>query len=232
VLHSGSRGPGNRIGTDFTRLARDLCRQWFVSLPDPDLAYLPEGTEVFHDYLQAVRWAQGVAGINRELMMTSVLACLPFHGGSTPLMEQQGRMPEPPIDCAHNYVEMESHQGKNMLVTRKGAIRARLGDMGIIPGSMGARSFIVRGLGNSNSLQSCSHGAGRAMSRTEALRRFTVADHEAATRGIVCAKDEGVLDETPGAYKDIDAVMRAQHDLVEIVHTLRQIVVVKGGKDC
>ena len=135
------------------------------------------------------------------------------------------------FDCRHNYVEMENHSGRNMLVTRKGAVRARKGDWGIIPGSMGARSFIVKGLGNPDSLQSCSHGAGRAMSRTEAKKRFTVADHVAATQGIECAKDESVLDETPGAYKDIEAVMHAQRDLVEIVHTLHQVVCVKGGKD-
>ena len=230
VIHSGSRGVGNRIGTDFTRLARELARQWFIDLPDPDLSYLPEGTEAFNDYYCAVKWAQHFARINRQMMLLRVLSILPF-GDSTPMMEQSGRDPEEYIDCFHNYVDLENHQGKNMLVTRKGAIRAREGDLGIIPGSMGARSFIVRGLGSPDSLQSCSHGAGRAMSRTDALKRFTVADHVAATQGIECAKNESVLDETPGSYKDIDAVMHAQRDLAAIVHTLHQVVCVKGGKD-
>jgi Uncharacterized conserved protein len=231
VIHSGSRGPGNRIGTDFTRLAREQAKRWFIELLDPDLAYFPEGTEVFDDYLRAVKWAQEYASFNRKVMMSRVLEPLIVMGLSPDLPVVPDPVEDLCIDCRHNYVEMENHHGKNMLVTRKGAVRARKGDWGIIPGSMGARSFIVKGLGNPDSLQSCSHGAGRAMSRTEAKKRFTVADHVAATQGIECAKDESVLDETPGAYKDIEAVMHAQRDLVEIVHTLHQVVCVKGGKD-
>ena len=233
VIHSGSRGPGNRIGTDFTRLAREQARRWFIELSDPDLAYFPEGTELFDDYLEAVRWAQKFALLNREIMVSRVLGELISTGLSPGLPVDYDPMSSESlnVDCRHNYVEMENHHGRNMLVTRKGAVRARRGDWGIIPGSMGARSFIVKGLGSPDSLQSCSHGAGRAMSRTEAKKRFTVADHVAATQGIACAKDDSVLDETPGSYKDIDAVMHAQRDLVEIVHTLHQVVCVKGGKD-
>ena len=233
VIHSGSRGPGNRIGTDFTRLAREQARRWFIELSDPDLAYFPEGTELFDDYLEAVRWAQKFALLNREIMVSRVLGELISTGLSPGLPVDYDPMSSESlnVDCRHNYVEMENHHGRNMLVTRKGAVRARKGDWGIIPGSMGARSFIVKGLGSPDSLQSCSHGAGRSMSRTEARKRFTVADHAAATQGIACAKDDSVLDETPGSYKDIDAVMHAQRDLVEIVHTLHQVVCVKGGKD-
>ena len=233
VIHSGSRGPGNRIGTDFTRLAREQARRWFIELSDPDLAYFPEGTELFDDYLEAVRWAQKFALLNREIMVSRVLGELISTGLSPGLPVDYDPMSSESlnVDCRHNYVEMENHHGRNMLVTRKGAVRARKGDWGIIPGSMGARSFIVKGLGSPDSLQSCSHGAGRAMSRTEARKRFTVADHVEATQGIACAKDDSVLDETPGSYKDIDAVMHAQRDLVEIVHTLHQVVCVKGGKD-
>ena len=233
VIHSGSRGPGNRIGTDFTRLAREENRRWFIKLSDPDLAYLAEGNEFFADYLEAVDWAQRYAQCSRTIMATLVRGVLVDLGltPGLPVDFDPFAAESLSFDCRHNYVEKESHSGRNMLVTRKGAIRARKGDWGIIPGSMGARSFIVRGLGNPDSLQSCSHGAGRAMSRMEARRRFTVADHVAATQGIECAKDDSVLDETPGAYKDIDAVMHAQRDLVEIVHTLHQVVCVKGGKD-
>ena len=233
VIHSGSRGPGNRIGTDFTRLALEENRRWFIKLSDPDLAYLADGNEFFADYLLAVDWAQRYAQCNRKIMLSLVMGAVIDMGLSPgfPVDFDPSAAESLSFDCRHNYVERENPYGRNMLVTRKGAVRARKGDWGIIPGSMGARSFIVRGLGNPDSLQSCSHGAGRAMSRTEARRRFTVADHVAATQGIECAKDEGVLDETPGAYKDIDAVMHAQRDLVEIVHTLHQVVCVKGGKD-
>ena len=231
VIHSGSRGPGNRIGTDFTRLARDLNKKWFIKLPNPDLAYLPAGTKEFDDYLRAVKWAQKFASLNREAMMTLILDILREYDLSPRL--SVGFDPEAAetrnIDCRHNYVDMENHHGKNVLVTRKGVIRARKGDYGVIPGSMGAKTFIVKGKGSEDSLQSCSHGAGRQMSRTEAKRRFTVTDLAEATKGIECAKDESVLEEAPGAYKDIDAVMHAQRDLVEVVHTLHQIVCVKGS---
>jgi tRNA-splicing ligase RtcB (3'-phosphate/5'-hydroxy nucleic acid ligase) len=221
MLHSGSRGVGNRIGSYFIELAKEDMRRWFINLPDADLAYLPEGTQHFDDYVQAVHWAQEYARINRELMMAGVLASM---RGALPAFEARLEA----VNCHHNYVAVEHHFGENVFVTRKGAVRARRGDLGIIPGSMGARSYIVRGLGNDDSFHSCSHGAGRAMSRTEARRRFSVADHQAATTGIECRKDEDVIDETPMAYKQIEAVMHAQRDLVEIVHTLRQVVCVKG----
>jgi tRNA-splicing ligase RtcB len=223
MLHSGSRGVGNRIGSYFTDLARQDMRQWMVKLPDPDLAYFPEGTEHFKDYVSAVRWAQDYALLNRQLMMASMIAAIRASG-----LVPEFTAPVLEVSCHHNYVAWENHFGQNVMVTRKGAVRAREGDMGIIPGSMGAQSFIVCGKGNKESFTSCSHGAGRAMSRAEAKRRFSVADHEAATAGVECRKDAGVIDETPGAYKPIGAVMEAQKDLVEVVHTLRQIVCVKG----
>jgi tRNA-splicing ligase RtcB len=223
VLHSGSRGVGNRIGTYFIEVAKADMRRWFVNLPDEDLAYLPEGTEHFDEYVEAVHWAQEYARLNRELMMAALIEGMRA-SGKVPAFEARLEA----VNCHHNYVERESHFGENVLVTRKGAVRARRGDLGIIPGSMGARSYIVRGLGNDASFHSCSHGAGRAMSRNEARRRFTVADHVAATAGIECRKDADVIDETPMAYKSIDQVMEAQRDLVEVIHTLRQVVCVKG----
>jgi tRNA-splicing ligase RtcB len=196
-------------------------RRHIKNLPDHDLAYLNEGTSHFADYVQAVEWAQKYAMTNRELMMDAVVAAAraelpPFSLG------------ELAVNCHHNYVAREHHFGKDVYVTRKGAVRARLGDLGIIPGSMGARSFIVRGKGNPESFMSCSHGAGRTMSRGEAKRRFSVEDHVKATEGIECKKDASVIDETPMAYKPIDKVMTAQEDLVEVVHELRQVVCVKG----
>jgi tRNA-splicing ligase RtcB len=223
MLHSGSRGVGNRIGTFFISLAKQDMRKWVINLPDEDLAYLPEGTDHFRDYCFAVEWAQDYAMANRELMMAAVLGAV-RESGDVPAFDTGLDA----VDCHHNYVAWESHYGENVMVTRKGAVRARRGDLGIIPGSMGTRSYIVRGKGNDESFHSCSHGAGRAMSRGEAKRRFTVADHVAATAGVECRKDAGVIDETPGAYKPIDAVMAAQSDLVEVVHTLRQVVCVKG----
>lgn len=222
MLHSGSRGIGNRIGTYFIDLAKQEMRKWFVNLPDQDLAYLPQGSTHFKDYCDAVSWAQGYALLNRELMMREVTAALAETVGKPFVADTIA------VNCHHNYVAWERHFGENVIVTRKGAVRAQEGDLGIIPGSMGARSYIVRGKGNREAFHSCSHGAGRAMSRGEAKRRFTLADHEAATAGVECRKDADVLDETPGAYKPIDAVMAAQSDLVEIVHTLRQVVCVKG----
>lgn len=222
MLHSGSRGIGNRIGTHFIELAKKDMQRWFINLPDQDLAYFPQGSEMYGDYRQAVHWAQGFARINRELMMAAAVEAL------------AEAVPKPfacdceAVNCHHNYVNEERHFGENVLVTRKGAVKADTGDLGIIPGSMGAKSFIVRGKGNRDSFHSCSHGAGRSMSRTEARRRFTVEDHIKATEGVECRKDEEVIDETPAAYKDIDAVMAAQSDLVEVVHTLRQVVCVKG----
>jgi len=226
MLHSGSRGVGNRIGTYFIELAKRDMRKWMRNLPDVNLSYLKEGTESFDDYVQAVQWAQDFAMTNRRLMMDNLIQAI-RDSGEVPSFETTQEV----INCHHNYVTVESHYGEEVWVTRKGAVRARTGDMGIIPGSMGARSYIVRGKGNPESFQSCSHGAGRAMSRTAAKRRFTIADHEQATKGVECRKDKEVLDETPGAYKPIDAVMQvmqAQEDLVDIVHTLRQVVCVKG----
>lgn len=224
MLHSGSRGAGNRIGTYFIEKAKEEMRRWFINLPDQSLAYIPEGSDLFDDYWQALSWAQGFARVNRECMMERVLQTL---RDAIPI-DASVTMTEMAVNCHHNYVSRENHFGANVLITRKGAVRARKGDLGIIPGSMGARSYIVRGLGNPDSFHSCSHGAGRRMSRTEARKRFTVEDHIAATKGVECRKDDGVIDETPAAYKDIDAVMDAQKDLVEVVHTLRQVVCVKG----
>ena len=221
MLHSGSRGVGNRIGSYFINLAKQDMRQHAKNLPDQDLAYLREGTSHFDDYVQAVEWAQRYAMTNRKLMMDAVIAAAkkelpPFSLGGHA------------VNCHHNYVAREHHFGQDVFVTRKGAVRAQLGDLGIIPGSMGARSFIVRGKGNRDSFMSCSHGAGRVMSRSEAKLRFTVEDHVKATEGIECRKDVHVIDETPMAYKPIDKVMEAQSDLVDIVHELRQVVCVKG----
>jgi tRNA-splicing ligase RtcB len=223
MLHSGSRGVGNRIGSFFIELAKQDMRRWFVNLPDKDLAYFPEGSEHFGEYFRAVGWAQDFAATNREIMMRHLIAALRNVSGLPPFEAHLEA-----VNCHHNYVASETHFGERVLVTRKGAVRAGRGELGIIPGSMGARSYIVRGKGNPDSFESCSHGAGRTMSRTEAKRRFTVADHAAATAGIECRKDAGVIDETPMAYKPIDAVMAAQDDLVEVVHTLRQVVCVKG----
>ena len=222
MLHSGSRGVGNAIGTYFIEKAREDMRRWFINLPDQDLAYFPEGTVHFDDYIEAVDWAQHFAMANRQVMMDHAIAA------ARKIIEKPFEAQLEAVNCHHNYVAREHHFGKNVLVTRKGAVRAAEGVMGIIPGSMGAKSFIVRGRGNVESFCSCSHGAGRLMSRAEARRRFTVADHVADTATVECRKDEAVLDETPRAYKDIDAVMTAQRDLVEIVHTLRQVVCVKG----
>jgi tRNA-splicing ligase RtcB len=222
MLHSGSRGIGNQVGQRYIELAKAEMQRWHIHLPDADLAYLPEGSQYFDDYIAAVSWAQDYAKLNRSLMMEATLAA--FAKG---IGRHVGVTAEA-VNCHHNYVERENHFGANVWVTRKGAVRARETDLGIIPGSMGAKSFIVRGKGNPESFCSCSHGAGRAMSRAEAKRRFTLEDHAAATAGVECRKDESVLDETPAAYKSIDAVMAAQADLVEIVHTLRQVVCVKG----
>jgi tRNA-splicing ligase RtcB len=223
MLHSGSRGVGNRIGTYFIELAKEEMKKWYINLEDTNLAYLPEGSTYFTDYVTALNWAQRYAKINRELMMQSVLKTIKKIKG-IPHFE----VSDVAVDCHHNYVELENHFGKNVYVTRKGAIRARKSDLGIIPGSMGAKSFIVRGLGNKESFCSASHGAGRKMSRTQATQTFSVQDHVAATTGVECRKDSSVIDETPRAYKDIEAVMAAQSDLVEVLYTLKQVLCVKG----
>jgi tRNA-splicing ligase RtcB len=223
MLHSGSRGVGNRIGSFFISLAqRDLERQG-VRAPDRDLGYFREGSEYYDDYLFAVAWAQDFARENRNLMMESLLR----------RVRASGELPEfrtdlEAVNCHHNYIALENHYGRDVMVTRKGAVRAGAGELGIIPGSMGARSYIVRGKGNAESFCSCSHGAGRVMSRTQAKKQFSIEDHIKATEGVECRKDEAVIDETPAAYKDIDAVMAAQSDLVEVVHTLKQVLCVKG----
>ena len=222
MLHSGSRGVGNAIGSYFIELAKEDMRKWFINLPDQDLAYFPEGTDHFDDYVEAVGWAQDFAALNRRMMMANVIRALRSRIAKPFEAELEA------INCHHNYVQREHHFGENVLVTRKGAVRAAEGMMGIIPGSMGAKSFIVRGLGNKEAFESCSHGAGRVMSRTEAKRVVSLADHIADTAGVACRKDESVIDESPRAYKPIEAVMAAQSDLVEIVHTLKQIVCVKG----
>lgn len=222
MLHSGSRGIGNMIGTHYIAKAKRQMEQFFITLPDDDLAYFPEETEDFDDYMSAVGWAQNYALENRRIMMKEVIEAM------------RGMMPEftitqEAINCHHNYVEKENHFGRNMWVTRKGAIRAREGDLGIIPGSMGQRSYIVRGKGNLQSYCSCSHGAGRVMSRAEAKRRFSITDLIAQTEGVECRKDESVIDEIPASYKNIDQVMANQTDLVEVVHTLKQVLCVKGN---
>jgi tRNA-splicing ligase RtcB len=197
-------------------------RQHLVNLPDRDLAYIEEGSVHFDDYLEAVDWAQTYARCNRTAMMASLIAV------TRRVITRPFTVNVEAVNCHHNYVQKETHFGFEIFVTRKGAVSARRGELGIIPGSMGARSYIVRGLGNEESFCSCSHGAGRTMSRNEARRRFTVADQERATAHVECRKDREVIDEIPMAYKDIDAVMHAQRSLVEVVHTLRQVVCVKG----
>lgn len=225
VLHSGSRGPGNKIGTYFTNLAKERCRMWYVELPHEDLAYFPIGTDEFVQYMAAVKWAQQFAYLNRQIMLARVKQVLDR------LLCNEELTWEREINCHHNYVAWEKHFGRNIMVTRKGAVRAQVGDLGFIPGSMGTRSYVVEGLGNRESFNSCSHGAGRVMSRTAARNTFTIQDHIRDTDGVECDKTEGVLDETPKAYKDIDAVMAAQVDLVKPIHTLKQVVCCKGLSD-
>ena len=222
MLHSGSRGIGNAIGMYFIEKAKEDMRRWFINLPDADLAYLPEGSPLFDDYWLAVGWAQNFAATNRDRMMGAALGAVSAALGRPVTADTTA------INCHHNYVSREHHFGNNVLVTRKGAVRAREGDLGIIPGSMGVRSYIVRGKGNAESFHSCSHGAGRRMSRGEAKRRFTLDDHIKATEGVECRKDIEVIDETPGAYKDVEAVIAAQADLIEVVAVLKQVCCVKG----
>jgi len=222
MLHSGSRGVGNRIGCHFIELAKQEMERWFIHLPDRDLAYLSEGSTHFKDYIEAVGWAQSFARINREVMMDAVLGAL------SGVLQRPLDTRVKAVNCHHNYVAKEHHYGEDVWLTRKGAVRAGVGDWGIIPGSMGARSYIVKGLGSEEAFCSCSHGAGRVMSRTQAKKTVSLATHQAATAHVECRQDADVIDETPSAYKDIDAVMAAQQDLVEIMHTLSQVVCVKG----
>lgn len=222
MLHSGSRGVGNFIGTMFIELAKQDAMRHQANLPDRDLAYFEEGSRHFGDYVRAVGWAQKFAALNRELMMKRVIEA------AKTVIHKNFQSHIEAVNCHHNYVQKETHFGQEVWLTRKGAVSAKAGQLGIIPGSMGARSYIVRGKGHADSFESCSHGAGRVMSRGEAKRLFTLADHRAATEGVECRKDKDVIDETPAAYKNIDAVMAAQHELVDVVHTLKQVVCVKG----
>ncbi len=221
MLHSGSRGIGNALADYFIQIARKEMERWMIALPDRDLAYLPEGSEYFDDYIAAVHWAQEYAMANRQAMLDLVLAGVARHLPPFTVTTEV-------VNCHHNYVAKEHHYGADVWLTRKGAIRAREGDLGIVPGSMGTRSYIVRGKGNPESFCSSAHGAGRRMSRTEAERRFSAADLGEQTAGVICRKDAGVVDEIPAAYKDIDTVMANQSDLTEILHTLKQVVCVKG----
>jgi tRNA-splicing ligase RtcB len=221
MLHSGSRGTGNVIGRYFIEAARKDMQRHQQQLPDRDLAYFSAGSSLFDDYVEAVDWAQDYALTNRREMMRLVVEVLQAHLPPFKLSDEA-------INCHHNYVQQETHFGEKLFITRKGAISAQLGELGIIPGSMGAKSFIVRGLGNPESFCSCSHGAGRRMSRSEAKRRFDQFDLREQTAGVECRKDGGVVDEIPAAYKDIDTVMAQQTDLVEIVHTLKQVMCIKG----
>lgn len=223
MLHSGSRGAGNRIGMYFIEKAKEEMERYHVAdyLPDKDLSYLVEHTEIFDDYVSAVHWAQDFALENRKAMMEATLSAMHEHLPGFSVTDMA-------VNCHHNYVSRENHFGKNVWVTRKGAVRAREGDLGIIPGSMGTGSFIVSGKGNPDSFCSCSHGAGRAMSRGEAKKRISLEEHAKAMDGIEARLDADVLDESPAAYKDINAVMAAQSDLVEIKHHLHQVLNVKG----
>ncbi len=223
MLHSGSRGIGNRIGTYFIEIAKKdmLVNHPGVELPDSDLSYLKEGTGYFNNYVRCVGWAQRFAKLNRELMMESTIRALKEHTKPFKILDKA-------INCHHNYVQKEFHFGKDVWLTRKGAVCAEKGTLGIIPGSMGAKSFIVQGKGNSDSFNSCSHGAGRSISRNQAKKKFTIENHIAATEGVECRKDIDVIDETPACYKDIDLVMKAQEDLVEVVHILKQVLCIKG----
>lgn len=223
MLHSGSRGIGNKIGTYFIDLAKKEMKRWFIETPNIDLAFLPDGSEHFSNYIFAAEWAQKFAAENRLQMLNQAIEALKNSSG-IPKFELTDDL----IQCHHNYISREFHFGRNIYVTRKGAISARKGQLGLIPGSMGAKSYIVRGLGNEESFMSASHGAGRKMSRTKAKETFTLEDHIKATEGVECRKDEGVLDETPLAYKNIDDVMNAQQDLVEPVNVLKQILCIKG----
>jgi tRNA-splicing ligase RtcB (3'-phosphate/5'-hydroxy nucleic acid ligase) len=222
MLHSGSRGVGHAIGTKFVELAKEDALRQRGDLPDGDLPYLEEGSRYFGDYVRAVGWAQKFAHANRELMMRRVIEAIRKVVGRDFDSHIEA------VNCHHNYVQREAHFGEDVFVTRKGAVSAKAGELGIIPGSMGTRSYIVRGRGNPDSFESCSHGAGRQISRDDAKRRFTIADHVSATQGVECRKDASMLDEIPMAYKDIEAVMHAQRDLVEVVHVLKQVVCVKG----
>jgi len=222
MLHSGSRNIGNTIGETAITTARELALQADIRLPDRDLAWLAEETPEFEEYVEGLLWAQEYAALNRDVMLHNVLHALEGSLGRAVACGEQA------VNCHHNYASLEEHFGRRMWITRKGAVSARAGELGIIPGSMGARSYIVRGKGNAAAYCSCSHGAGRRLSRGAAKRAYNVHDLRRETAGVECRKDSGVIDEIPGAYKDIDAVMAAQTELVEIVAVLKQVVCVKG----
>lgn len=222
MLHSGSRGIGNAIGQYFINKAKEEMGRFFIHLPDQDLAYLPEGSQYYNDYIEAVSWAQRFAALSRSIMLHATLGAIHQTLGLPIETDMEA------INCHHNYVSEERHFGNNVIVTRKGAVAAHEGTLGIIPGSMGAKSFIVRGKGQRESFCSCSHGAGRVMSRTQAAKTFTLEDHIRDTAGVECRKDVEVIDETPKAYKNIEDVMAAQAELVDVVHTLKQVLCVKG----
>jgi tRNA-splicing ligase RtcB len=221
MLHSGSRGIGNMIGSHYIYIAKKEMERMFIHLPDKDLAYLVEGDSNFKDYVEAVKWAQDYALENRRLMMRTILEILKIIFPPFKIIDEGA-------NCHHNYIDIENHFNNNVYITRKGAIRAREGDIGIIPGSMGDKSYIVKGKGNKESFCSCSHGAGRRLSRHSAKEQFTIKDLIEQTQGIECKKDESVLDEIPKAYKPIDEVMENQSDLVEVLFTLKQVLNVKG----
>lgn len=220
MLHSGSRGIGNILAKYHINVASEIARKYKIPLPNKDLAYLAKGTSEYDEYMRDLNWAQKYAWKNREVMMERVFEVL---RNNFETVTSSGE-----VHCHHNFADMENHSGKNYLVTRKGAVRVRKGEYGIIPGSMGAKSYIVKGTGNSESFNSCSHGAGRAMGRKEAKRRFTLEEFKSQTEGIECKKDSSVIDEIPSAYKDIDTVMENQKDLVEPVHELKQFICIKG----
>ena len=222
MIHSGSRGIGNLIGRTFIEKAQNDMKRYFINLPNKDMAYLPEGSVHFIDYVKAVNWAQNFAAQNRVVMMRNLIEAVK----ATLKVEFESQVQA--INCHHNYVSFETHFGKKVIITRKGAVCAKDGALGIIPGSMGAKSFIVRGLGNPDSFHSCSHGAGRVMSRTDAKKLISEEEHKKSLEGVECNNSTDTLDESPSAYKDIDAVMDAQKDLVEILHTLKQILCIKG----
>jgi tRNA-splicing ligase RtcB len=225
MIHSGSRGIGSRFGSHFMRQAKDWCNRWFVKLPNPDLAYLVEGTQEFNNYLKAVNFCQRFAWISRELMLKAVAE--EIHN----LLPSSFELTDERVHCHHNYVVKEKHFGKDVWVTRKGAVRAGEGDYGLIPGSMGAKSFVVKGKGSKDSFESCSHGAGRLMGRNEAKKQISMEQHKRSLAGIECDADGSTLDESPAAYKPIELVMEAQKDLVEVVHTFSQFLCIKGGED-
>jgi tRNA-splicing ligase RtcB len=226
VLHSGSRNIGKICAEKHINSSKNLMKEYFISLPDPDLAYLVQNTSEFKSYIADLLWCQDYAKQNRNEMLLRVLKDVSYHVFGKE--KRYDHLVDMRVDCHHNFTQQENHFDKNIWITRKGAVSAKEGQLGIIPGSMGTRSYIVKGKGNLESFCSCSHGAGRSMSRSQARKLFTIEDHIKATQGVECRKDKNVIDETPMAYKNIDAVMQAQADLVDIVHTLKQIMCIKG----